>query len=726
MKECYPVSMRGQEECSPWFKRFGHPTHHLVRVAVEGELPPDDITGFAQVRSFRFVSNIHSVIPVWYGKHFACRSGKGCGKTKGWTPIVLLRYLLEADILESVTIGEAIISLTKQTKVWLPKNRDISCAIIGKFTQGNKVEEKRLTHRVVIDEGELDFLIQDCIKEGTYAGSDKCLLGHILTYYEGHQPQYTHLRASMLAYAHINLLEMLRRFGSNEVVRIATDSIYIRRDALYKIENVSAFFKQAKCPLNHKGGADTSKFQCPHKIPSCAMCEAGVFYSKEAVKEFAKEVKVHYVNRMTGYLLCNKHKPFVYAVCFGEWYFRQGPWKNTQPSKVVTKESEPLKEEKIREIQLGQWRDKDINMVVFTHTNALAKDFQNDRKVKAQTWHSFFRWNGVGEWTPERMEEKKFPRVVIWDELKERADYYEEVLTDYRAKCPRLQELKKKMRQQNNRVQSDLFREALPVTEKWEYLEGEWKPSDRILSAHLLSRRIASQKCLELHQAKYPNVLIPLIYRPRDGRKQNCFVQIPSSSEKKELVKNDIIHLPLNTLPDKFLKDVLADKKVINWELGYAMTIHTSQGMTLKAPQRVWVIDENLAWDNLIYLAVGRVEYLSQLIRVEAPPLPPEIAQEIEEAKKNRWLEHELRSSIQEKLVRYMGQDKEKGREFDLTVDYILTLKRIQEDKCALCLIEMKFEWDRPGDISQWTVDQIHNSLGHIKGNVRLTCLLCN
>ncbi len=31
------------------------------------------------------------------------------------------------------------------------------------------------------------------------------------------------------------------------------------------------------------------------------------------------------------------------------------------------------------------------------------------------------------------------------DWLKERADYYEEVLTDYRAKCSRLQELKKKM-----------------------------------------------------------------------------------------------------------------------------------------------------------------------------------------------------------------------------------------------------------------------------------------
>ncbi|CAG8829620.1 19039_t:CDS:2, partial [Racocetra persica] len=108
MKKCYPASMHGQGECSPWFKRVGHPTHHLVRVAVNRELLQDDITRFA---------------------------GEGCEKVKGWTPIVLLRYLLET----------------------------------GKFMQRNKVEEKHLTHRVVIDEGKLDFLIQDCIKEGTYA-----------------------------------------------------------------------------------------------------------------------------------------------------------------------------------------------------------------------------------------------------------------------------------------------------------------------------------------------------------------------------------------------------------------------------------------------------------------------------------------------------------------------------------------------------------------------------
>lgn len=114
-------------------------------VSVNGELPKDDITGFAQIVSFKFAANIHPIIPVWYGKHFSCRGGTKCKKAKGWAPIVLLRYFLEREILESLTVGEAIITLNKQTKVWLPENRDISCAIIGKFTQGSRADEKRLT-----------------------------------------------------------------------------------------------------------------------------------------------------------------------------------------------------------------------------------------------------------------------------------------------------------------------------------------------------------------------------------------------------------------------------------------------------------------------------------------------------------------------------------------------------------------------------------------------------
>ncbi|CAG8825046.1 5231_t:CDS:2 [Racocetra persica] len=69
------------------------------------------------------------------------------------------------------------------------------------------------------------------------------------------------------------------------------------------------------------------------------------------------------------------------------------------------------------------------------------------------------------------MGEKKFPRVVIWNELKEHVDYYEEVLTDYHAKYPKLCEFKKAILRQNNRIQSKLFRGILPTIEKWERLE---------------------------------------------------------------------------------------------------------------------------------------------------------------------------------------------------------------------------------------------------------------
>ncbi len=111
------------------------------------------------------------------------------------------------------------------------------------------------------------------------------------------------------------------------MIRIVTDSIYIRREVLYKIKNVSAFFKQAKQKTSHLGAlqgsqsknlTDTSKFQCPHKIPSYVMCGARGYYPKEAVKEFIKEVMVHFVNRKLSYLSCNKHKPFVCAICFGD------------------------------------------------------------------------------------------------------------------------------------------------------------------------------------------------------------------------------------------------------------------------------------------------------------------------------------------------------------------------------------------------------------------------
>ncbi|MEW8686688.1 MAG: hypothetical protein AB2556_12815, partial [Candidatus Thiodiazotropha sp.] len=61
-----------------------------------------------------------------------------------------------------------------------------------------------------------------------------------------------HLRASMLAYAHINLLSMLRRFEPEKAVRVATDSLYIRKTALHKLEGVGTYkpqYPKGYCPI---------------------------------------------------------------------------------------------------------------------------------------------------------------------------------------------------------------------------------------------------------------------------------------------------------------------------------------------------------------------------------------------------------------------------------------------------------------------------------------------
>ena len=89
--------------------------------------------------------------------------------------------------------------------------------------------------------GELEFLVFDHGKVAPWWEHPKSSPWDILTYYDRSQPQYTHLRASMLVYAHINLFSMLSRFTRDKEVRVATDSIYVRKSALKRLEGVEAF-----------------------------------------------------------------------------------------------------------------------------------------------------------------------------------------------------------------------------------------------------------------------------------------------------------------------------------------------------------------------------------------------------------------------------------------------------------------------------------------------------
>ena len=47
-------------------------------------------------------------------------------------------------------------------------------------------------------------------------------------------------------------------------------------------------------------------------------------------------------------------------------------------------------------------------------------------------------------------------------------------------------------------------------------------------------------------------------------------------------------------VPLKYAREVLDGKWGQDWALGYALTVHSSQGLTVASPQKVWIIDDFL------------------------------------------------------------------------------------------------------------------------------------
>ena len=249
------------------------------------------------------------------------------------------------------------------------------------------------------------------------------------------------------------------------------------------------------------------------------------------------------------------------------------------------------------------------------------------------------------------------------DWLHEHAAYYEEVEVDHRA-------LKKRIRLQPDKTQCREMRKALPGCLGWERFVEAWKPCDFILTSRQKVRDRAQRLLFERHEKCFPDVPVPLLYRPMDTRRQNIMVTIPGllldrRPDQQELVLNDVVEVPL-----KYAREVLDGKWGQDWAFGYALTVHSSQGLTVADSRKVWIIDDYLQWSNLAYLAVSRVEYLSQLERVVCPPEDGSEGGPLTEPD-----ESSLRKTIIKKQVGYKQQDQAKGLRFSLEVDHILALR---------------------------------------------------
>ena len=196
-----------------------------------------------------------------------------------------------------------------------------------------------------------------------------------------------------------------------------------------------------------------------------------------------------------------------------------------------------------------------------------------------------------------------------------------------------------------------------------------WKPCDLILTSRLKVRDRGPEAAVRALPGVFPgNLGAPPLssgrHKAAEHHGHHPRALTGGRPNQQEVVLNDVVEVPL-----KYAREVLGGMWGSNWALGYAITVHSSQCLTTADPQKVWIIDDYLHRSNLAYLAVSRVEHLSQLQRVVCPP---------EEGSEGAGTltEQQLRKVIQRKLVAYKRQDATKGLRFNLKVDNILELKK--------------------------------------------------
>ena len=176
---------------------------------------------------------------------------------------------------------------------------------------------------------------------------------------------------------------MPTKFRPKEVPRLAVDGIYVQKNAFYEIKGVEAYVAPDEHPKPPQTVA-SAKWRDKGEHLYMPM-EHAAYVSKPEYKRQQKDMPDSAAPRfddpLTRYQLS-------YLNGGG------GSGKTT------------------RSIELFRQRDP----FVFTPTHRLAKEMRT-RAGKAQTYHSFFRWSGQTEWTPEIMGQKLIHSVIIWDEI---------------------------------------------------------------------------------------------------------------------------------------------------------------------------------------------------------------------------------------------------------------------------------------------------------------------
>ena len=174
---------------------------------------------------------------------------------------------------------------------------------------------------------------------------------------------------------------------------MATDSIYMQKSALKRLEGVEAFIPMKKMRLR-------SLFAREEYLPAVAPAQwrdkdKGLYMPVEHAAYLAKPDYIANTKTDLSPSTAPRHDDPLSRHRLSYLSGGGGSGKTT------------------RAIELFRQRDP---LVFAPITHRLAKEMRA-RGVQAQTYHSFFRWSGQTEGTPERMGQKFILRVIIWDEV---------------------------------------------------------------------------------------------------------------------------------------------------------------------------------------------------------------------------------------------------------------------------------------------------------------------
>jgi hypothetical protein len=163
-----------------------------------------------------------------------------------------------------------------------------------------------------------------------------------------------------------------------------------------------------------------------------------------------------------------------------------------------------------------------------------------------------------------------------------------------------------------------------------------------------------------------------------------------------------------NDEPEEHTVEVKLDEFHKLFVVNYCSTTHKAQGETITEDFTIW--DWDRMDERLKYTAMSRAkkpEQINFMDRTEVDACVP-------------------KSTVAKKIASHKSADVKKGLVTDIDAEHISELMDKQNRMCYHCHEDLKVECYDANDAKQFSIDRVDDTIGHVKGNVVLSCWACN